>query len=335
LKFAFIFDSQGWHRLCILQLGTPMEMQTPTVSGLSPQAPGATGKSKSRMWEVSKQFESLFMDQLFKSMRRTVGSASSEEGGKAQALFTEMLDTEYASQAAGQSPQGLASQIFKFLQQQGLNPDSSDSDTSSREDSLPAFLNSNSVEKYLNPGKGMEGRGYTLPGFRTAPPDQTLSGSLSLSLPALGQGFSLEGVSARVRHWQTTINQAQRDYQLPPGLLEQVIQQESGGNPKAQSPAGAKGLMQIMDGTAKSLGIKDVWDPVENIKGGARYLQSLLGRYKGDLVKTLAAYNAGPGRVEQYQGVPPFKETQNYIKKILSRMNMHQNQHSGGFNEVF
>lgn len=106
---------------------------------------------------------------------------------------------------------------------------------------------------------------------------------------------------------------------LPDGLVEQVMRQESGGNPKAVSEAGAIGLMQLMPGTAKGLGVNP-YDPYQNIKGGVTYLGRNYKTYGGDVAKTLASYNAGPGAVAKYKGVPPYAETQNYVKNIMSRM---------------
>ena len=104
-------------------------------------------------------------------------------------------------------------------------------------------------------------------------------------------------------------------------FLRSVIRAESGGNAKARSPKGALGLMQLMPGTAAQLGVKDAYDAGENIQGGSQYLRELLVRYNGDAVKALAAYNAGPGRVKQYKGVPPYRETRRYVSRIIKDYN--------------
>ena len=104
-------------------------------------------------------------------------------------------------------------------------------------------------------------------------------------------------------------------------FLHSVIRQESAGNAQAVSSAGARGLMQLMPGTAQELGVKDSFSPEQNVHGGARYLRELLERYHGDAVKALAAYNAGPGAVDRYHGVPPYRETRLYVQRIVRDYN--------------
>jgi hypothetical protein len=110
-------------------------------------------------------------------------------------------------------------------------------------------------------------------------------------------------------------------YRLDPDLVNSVIRAESGFNVRAVSPKGAQGLMQLMPQTASHLGVEDAFDPQANVEGGTRYLRELLERYNFDLIKALAAYNAGPERVEQYGGVPPYYETKAYVARIVRDFN--------------
>jgi soluble lytic murein transglycosylase-like protein len=117
------------------------------------------------------------------------------------------------------------------------------------------------------------------------------------------------------------VNEASGRYRLDPDLVNSVIKAESGFNVHAVSPKGAQGLMQLMPGTASQLGVPDAFDPEANVDGGAKYLRELLERYNFDLVKALAAYNAGPQRVEQFGGVPPYYETRAYVARIVRDFN--------------
>jgi len=117
------------------------------------------------------------------------------------------------------------------------------------------------------------------------------------------------------------VNAASGTYRLDPDLVNSVIRAESGFNVHAVSPKGAQGLMQLMPKTASDLGVQNAFDPQANVEGGTRYLRELLERYDFDLVKALAAYNAGPQRVEQYGGVPPYYETKAYVARIVRDFN--------------
>jgi soluble lytic murein transglycosylase-like protein len=118
-----------------------------------------------------------------------------------------------------------------------------------------------------------------------------------------------------------TVKTASGTYQLDPDLVTSVIRAESAFNVRAVSPKGAQGLMQLMPQTSTQLGVKNAFDPQANVDAGTRYLRELLERYNFDLVKALAAYNAGPLRVEQYNGVPPYYETRAYVARIVRDFN--------------
>ncbi|MDQ6779663.1 MAG: lytic transglycosylase domain-containing protein [Candidatus Eremiobacteraeota bacterium] len=121
----------------------------------------------------------------------------------------------------------------------------------------------------------------------------------------------------RLRYGRIVSAAAQRN-EVDPALLTSVIGQESGFDPRAVSKAGAMGLMQLMPDTARSLGVKDPFDPAQNVEGGARMLRQLLDRYHGRVDFALAAYNAGAGVVDRYGGIPPYAETQQYVRDILT-----------------
>jgi soluble lytic murein transglycosylase-like protein len=117
------------------------------------------------------------------------------------------------------------------------------------------------------------------------------------------------------------VSAASNRHNINPDLIYSVIRAESAFNPNAISPKGAQGLMQLMPQTAARLGVQNAMDPTANIEGGTRYLRDLLTFYHNDLIKALAAYNAGPERVEQYHGVPPYRETYDYVARVIRNFN--------------
>jgi len=127
---------------------------------------------------------------------------------------------------------------------------------------------------------------------------------------------SYREVSYTARTYTHYIRTAAKKYRLNERLIHAMIIMESGYNPRAVSPKGAKGLMQLMPGTARLMGVTDVFNPKQNIEGGSRYLRLMLNTFNGNLDYALAAYNAGPEAVKRYKGIPPYRETRNYVRGV-------------------
>jgi hypothetical protein len=159
-------------------------------------------------------------------------------------------------------------------------------------------------------------------------------GVLTLSDKPLGenaQTFAIRGsssirttsvspASVRASQWDEVIDEQAQRHGISADLVRAVIQVESAFNPRARSPVGAMGLMQLMPGTAAELGVTNPYDPVQNIRGGVAYLRSLLDEFGGNEELALAAYNAGPGAVNKYgRVIPPYRETRDYVKKVSAR----------------
>ncbi len=146
------------------------------------------------------------------------------------------------------------------------------------------------------------------------------------SMPDLAPGFAITDPARQARsvpaRYAAKVAELAERFDLSPALMEAVVWQESRWNENARSPVGAQGLAQLMPATARYLGV-DPRDPFANLEGGARYLREQLDRFGGDIEKALAAYNAGPGRVERAGGVPNIRETRNYVAAIIGRLSDH------------
>lgn len=152
-----------------------------------------------------------------------------------------------------------------------------------------------------------------LNGVTTSP--KVISGQFSTYLPNSSNTQQITLLSPQVLI--NLIQSNAKKYNVDPKLIHAVIKNESGYDTNAKSPVGATGLMQLMPETAKGLGVTNINDPAQNVEAGTKYLSQLINKYNGNIILALAAYNAGPGNVDNYQNVPPYKETQNYVMNVL------------------
>lgn len=176
------------------------------------------------------------------------------------------------------------------------------------------------LQQMIESAKQVASGGVLSTGGSPSPAPQGASNNFASAL----QAATATGESGE---YESLIDQAASRNGLDPAILHGLIQQESGFDPSATSSAGAAGLTQLMPGTASSLGVANPMNPAESIEGGARYLGQLMTQFGGNAEDALAAYNAGPGAVQQYGGVPPYSETQSYVSKVLANAEAFRQSH--------
>ncbi|REJ05373.1 lytic transglycosylase domain-containing protein [Halobacillus trueperi] len=161
--------------------------------------------------------------------------------------------------------------------------------------------------------------GPSVPNRLTQPVSSLTAQQVPVPVEKSQEGNNIADVTSGNAGVDQLIKKASERYGVDEKLVRSVVKAESNFDAGVVSHAGAQGLMQLMPATAKGLGVTDPFDPEQNLMGGTKYLRQMLDRYDGNTELALAAYNAGPGNVDKYEGVPPFRETQNYITKILGR----------------
>lgn len=237
---------------------------------------------KKKLADASKQFESLLTSMMLKSMSQTTGGLFGEESFGGD-FFESIFQFEIANQIAKGKGLGVADMIYKNITGESI----SSAETKDELKTLP-IKTSPKIE-------------YKKPEFPAVKPtEQALD---------------------RLSKYEEIIQEASATHGVDKNLIKAVILAESAGKEDALSSANAKGLMQLIDATANYLGVRNVWNPKENIFGGTKYLAELLRKYDGDLKLALAGYNAGPGNVDKYNDIPPFTETQTYVKRVMGYLN--------------
>lgn len=253
-------------------------------------------KQKEKIASATKQFESLLTSMMLKSMKQTDGSVfgDDEENGYGNDMFDTIFQQEIANKMSETKSLGIAELLYKKITGENM-PDEIKHKFSERLKQVDK-INFSDKDKQTMPIKI---HNYT------APTDSTKVQPSNSSLQ-------------RINKYETHINEAAESFGVDKSIIKSIIMTESAGNHKAVSSAKAKGLMQLMDSTATDMGVRNVFNPRENILGGTKYFAQMLRQYGGDVKLALAAYNAGPQNVEKYKGIPPFDETKSYINKVLN-----------------
>ncbi len=240
-------------------------------------------KDKTKLAKASKDFETLMTTMLIKSMTSNTKGLFGDENdeGFGNDIVSVLYQNELAEMITKNKGLGIAEMIYKKLT--GEN--------------LPITIPIKSTERNLN--------------LDIDTSSQTDYPKVEPSKSAL----------ERLKNYEDIIEEASNTFGVPKNVIKSVILTESAANPNAISKAKAKGLMQLIDSTARDMGVRNVWDARENIFGGTKYLAQMLRQYDGDLKKALAAYNAGPGNVNKYNGIPPFEETKQYVARVFGYLN--------------
>ena len=265
---------------------------------------GKEGETPAGLVKAAKEFEGVFLNQLLKAMRATVPENELFNSQGPSKFYQQMHDAEMAKALAnGDTGMGIANLIIQQFE--------------------PAHSREMDGSRDLT----------TSPGVAPLSPASTTGGlrkyqEQAISGPGGGRMIHLRrmaeaqepAVADTLRRFEGSIARAARETNVDPELILAVVMEESAGNPDAVSSKGAIGLMQLLPGTARDVGVQDPLQPAQNIAGGARYLKMMLDRFGGERELALAAYNAGPGNVEKAGGnVPDFKETRNYIERVEAR----------------
>jgi Rod binding domain-containing protein len=223
---------------------------------------------KAKLQKAVREFESVFVSYMLKSMRNTVEKADNSTDSFGGDMLESMFDMELAKHISKNSNLGLAEMLYRKMTGEQL-------------------ASPKSPQTVDRPGS------------------------------AAGSPISSKTLEERLTSFRSYIDEASAKFGVRDSLIRAVIAAESSARPEALSAKDAKGLMQLIDATAADMGVKDVWNPRENILGGTKYLKHLLEKFDGDQTLAVASYNAGPGAVQRHGGVPPYKETKEYVARVL------------------
>lgn len=253
-----------------------------------------TKEEKEKLKKAVFDFQALLINQMLQSMRETKFSDEEDSLGYGNETFTELFDMQFSSAISVNSRFGIAELLYEKLTGEKLIDDNSKISINNDLKNKKSINNDNKIQNL-----------------------DTKNKNINISNKKISSKYSFN-VFDILEKYDEIIKTSAETFDVDPNLIKAIIAAESSGNPNAISKAKAKGLMQLMDATARSMGVKNVFNPVDNINGGTKYFKYLLDKYNGDIKLALAAYNAGPGAVDKYDGIPPFKETKNYVNRVLN-----------------
>ncbi|MGQ9603141.1 MAG: transglycosylase SLT domain-containing protein [bacterium] len=277
---------------------------TVEIARSAPPETGAKGEparndaiQTQKAWRACQEFESILLYHILSTMRKAwANEEDQDQYGFGNEIFKSMMDEQLSIAMARSGGIGIARMIS---QQLGIDPPE---------------------RKIVSPPREFPKREERIERTKSKQTDIMKKSEDVLPRTQVNDSSPIkrrfEVFEERIKPFEGIIRKAAETFGIGFDLIKAVIIQESGGDPNAISPKGAKGLMQLMDATAETLGITNPFDPVQNIFGGARLLARLLERFNGDLKLALASYNAGIGAVEKHKGIPPYKETRDYVERV-------------------
>ncbi len=237
-------------------------------------------KEKAKLQKAARDFEAIFVNYLLKSMRKTVQKDEEEGGGFGGEMMQDMFDLELSKGISRTASLGFGEMLYKKM----------------TGESLPKETVKSEIVRAMVPERK----------------------SIAVeALPVSLKKGKSSTVTNAVGKYDDIVNRAAAKYDLDSSLIKAVIASESAGNPHALSSSNAKGLMQLIDSTATMVGVKNVWDPEQNIHGGAKYLKQLMDKFDGNVKLAVASYNAGPARIEKTRTIPAIPETQQYVRRVM------------------
>jgi Rod binding domain-containing protein len=323
-------------------VGRVQDNHIPLKKAATPEA------DKKRLFQAAKEIESLFIYYILKAMRSTVPETEMSKGlgfggGLGKDIYTQIFDEELSKKISGNGEKSLANLLYKSLESRvGESEKAVKDNLNTIKEVMPKakFVKINQDDNTAIPINKTENTPLEI---KEKMPSVQSSSNVGITRKIIthdseqsntiikggksdkkiiqndDSNATHEENNSAISNFGDIINEASSKYRLSPELLETIIMTESSGNPKAVSSAGAKGLMQLADTTASDMGVKNVFDPEENIHAGAKYLRVLIDRF-GDLKKALAAYNAGPETVKRYNGIPPYSETRKYVQTVMNAL---------------
>lgn len=274
----------------------PIQKQTQEVAN-TPNS-RFTPEQKEKLAKAARDFETMMTSMMVKSMFKNNGGMFGEDSNSGASMFDGFFINELSAKIS-QGNLGIAQSIYQNMTGEKLPDNPLYRRIIEFRNELDKIQQETPIEKSLSYNNPLK-----------------INNNIDVN-PVRPSTTAMN----RLSQYDSIIKQAAIKYNVDENLIRSVILAESAGNKNAVSSAKAKGLMQLMDGTARDMGVRNPFDPQENIMGGTKYLAYLINKFDGDMKKVVAAYNAGPGNVEKYDGIPPFRETKQYVNRVLAYYN--------------